>query len=1084
MIHKRARARFAGLLAAATAAGMVVPAVLGAPGAAAAPGPVGVAPTGPTVTLLTGDKVTIGGPNGVSVRAAEGREHISFHARTDEHGDMHVIPADAASLVSSGRLDPRLFDVTELVAMGYDDASRPDLPLIVDYPGATPRAAGATVLRELPALSATAVRAERSTAFWATARDSAQRIWLDGPVRASLDQSVPQIGAPQAWEAGHTGEGTTVAVLDTGIDATHPELADAVAGEQNFTDADSATDKFGHGTHVASIITGEGEKYRGVAPDAKLLNGKVLDDNGGGYESWIIAGMEWAATGGADVINMSLGSPSSSDGTDPMSQAVNQLTAETGVLFVIAAGNSGPSDQSIGSPAAADAALTVGAVDREDQLAEFSSRGPRFGDDAIKPDITAPGVDIVAAKAKEGQIGDPVDDSHVSLSGTSMATPHVAGAAAILAGQHPDWTAEPLKASLMGSAIPNDGLSVYEQGAGRVDVAAAVRSTVSASPASISNGTVQWPHDDDEPIAKTLTYTNSGTEEVTLDLATDVRDPDGNAAPQGMFTVEPSQLTIPAGGQASATLTTDTKVEAPDGLYGGVLTATGGDTVVRTPVGVTREVESYNVTLNFLDHDGAATGEYGFRFVDVNNPKAYFPYDESGTVVARLPKGEFYFEASVATANGPQDWLITEVNEPAFTVTGDAELTVDAREGKPVGFTVEAPNAKQGQGLLSFLLDTSWGGTGLYLFTNSFDGILVRPSTTSAGDAYEFTAEARMAEPDGTGEWPGFGGSPYLYHLRHSEDGGVPGELRWRVTDRQLAKVTSKHAVDIPNLVGLREQMVFAPLPYTLTEFYTPNTPWYGDFMEVTEPDEFPPTGALRFTVEPRTFERGKATEERWNAAVFGPALPYESREPAYFAGRHGDEVAFAFPMFSDALGREAYVRSEGSTTVLRDGEPVWEHPGPAFGEFTVPAEEASYTLRTEATRSGSPLSTKVNAEWTFRSGHVPGEEAKPLPLLNVRFASDLDDHNAAPAGKKFRFPVYVQRNGSAKPGRVDTPKLEVSYDDGTTWQPVRLKRDHDRWVATVDHPKDAQFVSLRSSVSDRDGNTASQTITRAYALK
>jgi subtilisin family serine protease len=363
---------------------------------------------------------------GVTVQPAKGREHVSFVSRKDVDGDTHVVPSDAVVPLAKGKLDPRLFDVTELAKIGYDDASRDRLPLIVDFPGRTPRIASAQVSRELPAMSAAAVSVARTPDFWATAQN-AEHIWLDGPVKASLDYSVPQIGAPEAWAAGYTGAGTTVAVLDSGIDATHPDLSDAVAGAENFTDSDTTDDRFGHGTHVASIITGSGAasggKYKGVAPDAKLLNGKVLDDYGSGLESWIIAGMEWAAHGGADVVSMSLGNPFPSDGSDPMSQAVNRLTAETGALFVVAAGNFGGL---IGSPGAADSALTVGAVDRDDQLADFSSRGRVDG--AIKPDITAPGVDIVAAKAKNGIIGDPASDGYVSMSGTSMATPHVSGA--------------------------------------------------------------------------------------------------------------------------------------------------------------------------------------------------------------------------------------------------------------------------------------------------------------------------------------------------------------------------------------------------------------------------------------------------------------------------------------------------------------------------------------------------------------------------------------------------------------------------------------------------------------------------------
>ncbi|GAB1508808.1 S8 family serine peptidase [Actinophytocola sp. KF-1] len=1065
MIHKRGRA---GLLAAAMAASVVVP-VLGAPGAAAAPG--ASSPGGPTVTLVTGDVVTVGGPHGVRVRAAKGREHVSFFTREDEQGDTHVIPEDAVSLLSQGKLDPRLFDVTELVRSGYDDASRTTLPLIVD--GASPRAKGARVTRELPAMGATAVSVERSAAYW-PAVQRAQKVWLDGPVKASLDHSVPQIGAPEAWAAGHTGAGATVAVLDTGIDVTHPDLADAVTQGRNFTDSDTEDDRFGHGTHVASIITGAGDRYQGVAPDAKLLNGKVLDDFGGGMESWIIAGMEWAAASGADVINMSLGGWPT-DGSDPMSQAVDRITEETGALFVIAAGNSGPGAETVSSPGAADAALTVGAVDRDDQLAEFSSRGPRWEDGAIKPDITAPGVDIVAAKAKNGIIGDPVGDSHMALSGTSMAAPHVAGAAAIVAAQHPDWQAGQLKATLMGSAKPNDELTVFEQGAGRVDVAAATTATVYASPASLSNGTAQWPHDDDQPITKTLTYTNTGTEPVTLDLAAHVTGPDGTTPPQGMFTVEPARLTVPAGGQAGATVTTDTKVEAPDGVYSGVLTATGGDRAVRTPIAVNREVESYDVTLHFLDHDGKPTDLYGFRFVNVATPKAYLPYDPSGTVVARLPKGEFYFEATVQKEVGEYDYRNAWFAEPAFTVTGDTELTVDARDAGPVGFTTDRPNADEGSAVFQFALRTDWGDTGLTAYMGSFDDVTIKPAETTKEDRFTFTAEAHMAERKGES----FEGSPYLYHLRHTENGTVPATLRWRVRDRQLAKVSGQYAAGTPGMIGIRAGFLPLRLPSTLTEFYTPDVPWQDEFYEAPDLESFPDLGLYQVT--PKTYRLGRTTTERWNAGVFGPAFP-RSPYDGDFAGRLGDDTRFDLPLHADQDGgRIGYGRSEGSTTLLRDGEVVAEEPYPGGLRAMLPPERAEYTLRTTATRAAR-LSTEVTAEWTFASGHNGGADPVFLPLLAVRFAPELDDHNAAPAGKRFTIPVYVQRNGSARAG-TGTPVIEVSYDDGKTWRQAKVTRHHGGWQAKVEHPADAEFVSLRSSVSDRDGNAQTQTVIRAYAL-
>ncbi|WP_231648290.1 S8 family serine peptidase [Saccharothrix sp. NRRL B-16348] len=252
-----------------------------------------------------------------------------------------------------------------------------------------------------------------------------KKVWLDGIRKPSLDRSVAQIGAPTAWQAGYTGQGVKVAVLDSGVDQTHPDLAGQEVAERNFTDDPDTTDRVGHGTHVAATIASAGEKYRGVAPDARILDGKVcsLDCS----ESWILAGMQWAVDQGADVINVSLGG-TDTPGLDPLEEAVNTLSAQSGTLFVIAAGNSGRPG-TVGSPGSADAALTVGAVDRQDGIAEFSSRGPRLGDGAVKPDITAPGVDIVAAKAATGSIGVPVGDGHVAVSGTSMASPHVAGAA-------------------------------------------------------------------------------------------------------------------------------------------------------------------------------------------------------------------------------------------------------------------------------------------------------------------------------------------------------------------------------------------------------------------------------------------------------------------------------------------------------------------------------------------------------------------------------------------------------------------------------------------------------------------------------
>jgi subtilisin family serine protease len=1029
---------------------------------------------------------------------------VHFQVYSDA-GETFVVPSDALALVGRDLVDRRLFDVSALVRFGYDDASRSDVPLIVAGTSAERgdaaatraevRVAGASVDAELASVGAVAVSEDkdRATEFWAavtagpgpvaraegTLARALTKIWLDGPVEATLDRSVAQVGAPTAWEAGHTGDGAVVAVLDTGIDATHPDVADAVVAARDFTDSPAGTeDHVGHGTHVASIVTGNGAAsggtFVGVAPDARLLVGKVLDDDGSGSESQLIEGMEWAATQ-APVVNMSLGSPFPGDGTGVTDQAVDRLTDETGALFVVTAGNDGPDAQTVTSPGTAAAALTVGAVDDHDGLADFSSRGPRWSRPAIKPDITAPGVDIAAARAAGTDLGDPLDDSYTRLSGTSMAAPHVAGAAAILAGQHPDWEAGQLKAALMGSATPRDGLTVYEQGAGRLDVGRADTQQAYATPASVDAGVARWPHDDDERVATTVTYDNLGTSPLDLDLSLDVSDATGTPAVDGMFTVSPARLTVPPGGSAPATLTIDTTGAGPDGLYGGALTATGesGRVTVRTPIGITKEVESYDVTVEVKDHGGAPTDLYSLRFVDVDQPQAHLPYDPSGTVVARLPAGEYFVNADVSTDHGDR-FESTAAIEPTFAVIGDATLVVDAREGRPVGVTVDERDAGTGEAFVSFDRLTAWGDTGITYGLGNFDDLRVRPSDTRApAGQFTFAVRALLARRDDDG---GFVGSPYLYHVRWAQDRKVPGRLVRHVADRGLAVVTSTHAAASASTTGVRDGVVTVPVPGALIERYTPGIPWTSTFSG--EEGE-----TVQVDVADRTFRRGGHYEERWNGAVFGPADP----SAAPLVQRAQDELLAEVPLFSDQdpnhIGFSA--TDTGSTTLHRDGELIGESPEPGYGLFRVPAGEGTYRLATSATRSVAELSTRVDVAWTFRSGHADGDGDEPvaLPIMGIRFAPRLDDHNRAPSGRRFSFPVEVRRRADAELGTLSSLTVDVSYDDGRTWRRAPLVGSGDERTVDVRHPRGAGYVSLRACATDSAGNRVEQTIIHAYAL-
>ncbi|MFD0784733.1 peptidase S8, partial [Micromonospora azadirachtae] len=153
-------------------------------------------------------------------------------------------------------------------------------------------------------------------------------------------------------------------------------------------------------------------------------------------------------------------------------------------------------------------------------------------------------------------------------------------------------------------------------------------------------------------------------------------------------------------------------------------------------------------------------------------------------------------------------------------------------------------------------------------------------------------------------------------------------------------------------------------------------------------------------------------------------------------------------------------------------------------GQFTVPAGPAAYRLEASATRAQpSTLSTSVSSVWTFRSGHVPAEKSQRLPLSTVRLSPPLDELNAARAGRHFDIPLTVQWQPGSSAGRTKRVSVEVSYDDGQTWQRAVVTGSGEHRVVKVKHPKAAGFASLRVQAGDDAGNTVTQTVIRAYAI-
>ncbi len=304
-------------------------------------------------------------------------------------------------------------------------------------------------------------------------RPDVETIWLDEPVHTLLDVSVPLIQAPKVWNAGFTGKGIRVGIVDTGIDPDHPDFAGRIAATKDFT-GEGDRDNNGHGTHVAGIVGGTGAqsggKYRGVAPDCSYIIAKVLRGDGSGMMSDVIAGLEFDAEQHAQVVNLSLGGGANCDGTDALSVACDSVW-DQGIVVCVAAGNSGPGAGTLGSPGCAKPVITIGATDKQDGMASYSSRGPT-ADGRVKPDVCFPGSSIHSCRAKGTAMGDPIDNFYTTASGTSMATPHASGTCALLLQAQPKSKPQQIKDVLMRTA-KDLGLDANTQGKGRADAFAA-----------------------------------------------------------------------------------------------------------------------------------------------------------------------------------------------------------------------------------------------------------------------------------------------------------------------------------------------------------------------------------------------------------------------------------------------------------------------------------------------------------------------------------------------------------------------------------------------------------------------------------
>jgi subtilisin family serine protease len=902
------------------------------------------------VTLITGDRVRLApGPDGrtvVTIDPGPGRDDVGFaQRRTGAGGDeeIHVVPFDAARLIDRGRLDPALFDVTELarrgdelrliVRPGAGARSRAAITSMGARMGGTPLASVDAIAVTEPADQVGAVWAALSGASLAAGAPAIETVWLDRVFTPVLDRSAVQVGAPAAWASGHDGTGAVVAILDTGVDARHPDLVDRIRERRDFTGTDAeAGDTVGHGTHVAGIIAGSGAasagRFRGIAPGAALVIGKVCATDGC-YESDIIAGMEWAAAQ-APVVNMSLGGRPRAE-ADLVELALDALSAEHGTLFVVAAGNVG-GNETIGSPGTAEAALTVGSVSKTDVMSVFSSRGPRRRDGGLKPELVAPGGDIVAARAAGTYPDLAVDEHHARLSGTSMATPHVSAAAAILAAAHPDWDSTRLKAALVGTAARIADAEVGAQGAGRLDVAAAIAAEVHATPTALGFASVPWPHDA-APQVRTVTVHNDSAVERRFDLRLDVRAPDGEPVPPGAVTLSASSLVIPAHGTREVAVTV-AALPRTSGYLGGWLEAVSGDQRIVVPLGVRQEVHRCKLTFQLIGRDGAPGSWGDIALTDRDSPGWYYVEpDENGFATLTVLADSYSLGAilesgddEAAAGIGVTLFVTSEI-----VVDRDQTIVLDARDAQRVEATVERAGAALVSHAIQVVVDSTAAGGWQEGFAVPGDvALYATPAHPVPGQTISSARAFELEGVDGAG--------PYRYQLGVFDASGIPDDLSTSVRDRDLARVETVYrgaaglslSRSVTGFVDDSSLAAWSParevvLPARETVLYTPGD----DLVWLTEVSAVSPeTGGDDYLQRWQRVRRGWNLDDWFRPAV-GPAFAADLFGPS--SSFEADGRMWIAPSLFGPAGRHTLARirdADGTVTLRRDGALVGTMPG------------------------------------------------------------------------------------------------------------------------------------------------------------
>ena len=1084
------------------------------------------------VTLITGDVVlAMVAENGtvlsVSVYPSDLAKLGQNFLILKIHSSTYVIPSGVNLRV----FDLELFNIDLLIREGY--AELPYIPIIVQS-GITVNALakqlttdGLTVVRKFSILPALAAKIPRDKAGklskLLTSLKDVCKVWLDRKVHSNLSESAPLIGAPDAWESGLDGSGVRIAILDTGIDSNHPDFyfpngTSKIERAISFIDYEGdgiidepPDDYYGHGTHVASIAAGTGAKssgrFKGIAYGATLWNVKVLNREGWGYLSWVMAGVEYAALGPdyesntgdeADILSLSLGAYWWTDGTDPLSMACD-AAVDLGRIVVVAAGNWGDYF-GIGVPATARRVITVGATDKQDHLAWFSSCGPTI-DFRVKPDVVAPGVDIWAALAGDSYIeyaasqgwvpGLDVDGDgrydYVQLSGTSMSTPHVSGATALLKQLNKSLKPEDVKNILISTA--NDlGYNAYQQGGGRVNITSAIDPPVLVDPATISLGLITA----DTLVNSTITFTfkplspvPSGVNSITLTLEVAIEDVVTGSVVEAAA-LNTTTVTIPLYESRAVLLTINTSL--PKSIYVGkvvarVVEGPWKDRTVHTILGFTR---LNDVTIKMLNREGSPAA-YRPILVFKHNAISYEDWtlnlkwectDQNGETRVYLTDGEFYIVGYDWDYKAQADvWTIAD----RVSIYGNVAVVLDERYAREVNFDPAKPNQVFASKRSSIIYSGWWylQSTSLWYYPST--ALTYMTSTTlDVSFSYEYynMDYFNVASPYVVD-------APEWHNLIYWESGITPSVTYVADYNSLVERKTEYRIPMTPKLAARLAQHKWSPFEWMSVEFaWAMNVP--RERVEWLTPDVYYRTFYEKYRDPPWTltpywfFAHWPFLKEYYPPGAritetFG-GHPLDTHFHVYAGSYY---LGMVTDIFMDTYGHTLWWVDQGHMCVYRNDslildEDIWDcawhvwqgDPRPARYRVVIDGWSEQY------------LSTTLHTELEFTVVNEAKDYAPPTLYIMV---PGLDLNNTHAAGKVI-LNVYVDDPRLSSEADVT---VKFSVDGGETWMDAEpLEREAgEPYSFSLGRLSDV-YVSLWIEAADGAGNRISQTVINGFYVK